>query len=154
MTTRTLACLSVRQPWASLIVHGYKPWENRDWPCSYRGPLLIHAGKTWKADEQAAYDELMRIALDHGDVRRQTVLFTSRVELGALVGVVDMIDCVSREEHIDRGGRLYDGWREWFVGRYGYRLARPCVFKPMILYKGQQGLFRVPFSVVRSYLEK
>ena len=38
-------CLSVRQPWAWLIVHGHKPLENRSWATSYRGPLLIHAAK-------------------------------------------------------------------------------------------------------------
>jgi hypothetical protein len=36
--------LTVRQPWASLIVTGAKDVENRSWPTSYRGTLLIHAG--------------------------------------------------------------------------------------------------------------
>jgi hypothetical protein len=36
--------LSIRQPWAWLIVQGHKPIENRTWPTTYRGPLLIHAG--------------------------------------------------------------------------------------------------------------
>ena len=37
--------LSVRQPWAWLIVYGGKDIENRSWRTPYRGPLLIHAGK-------------------------------------------------------------------------------------------------------------
>lgn len=36
--------LSIRQPWAFLIVHGYKPVENRRWMSQFRGPFLIHAG--------------------------------------------------------------------------------------------------------------
>ena len=35
--------ISVRQPWAWLIVAGHKDIENRTWRTSYRGRLLIHA---------------------------------------------------------------------------------------------------------------
>lgn len=35
--------LSVRQPWASLIVSGLKDIENRTWAPNYLGPVLIHA---------------------------------------------------------------------------------------------------------------
>ena len=35
--------LSVRQPWASLLVRGVKDIENRTWSTTYRGPVLIHA---------------------------------------------------------------------------------------------------------------
>ncbi len=37
--------LSLRQPWAWLVVSGHKDVENRVWRAAYRGPLLIHAGK-------------------------------------------------------------------------------------------------------------
>lgn len=42
----TLPCLSVRQPYADLIVHADKWCENRSWRTNYRGPLLIHASGT------------------------------------------------------------------------------------------------------------
>lgn len=41
-----MSYLSVRQPWAHAIVTGIKPIENRSWKTSFRGPLLIHAGKS------------------------------------------------------------------------------------------------------------
>ncbi len=37
--------LSIRQPWAWLIVNGYKDIENRTWSTRFRGKVLIHAGK-------------------------------------------------------------------------------------------------------------
>src|SRR5262245_56805148 len=37
--------LSVRQPWAALLVAGLKTVEVRTWPTSRRGRILIHAGK-------------------------------------------------------------------------------------------------------------
>jgi hypothetical protein len=47
--------ISIRQPWASLIVSGIKDIENRTWPTRYRGPVLIHASQ--RADD-ATSDEL------------------------------------------------------------------------------------------------
>ena len=35
--------LSVRQPWANLIVRGIKDIENRSWKTNFRGRILIHA---------------------------------------------------------------------------------------------------------------
>ncbi len=40
-----MKCLSVRQPWASLIIRGTKDVENRTWDTDYRGRLAIHASK-------------------------------------------------------------------------------------------------------------
>jgi hypothetical protein len=37
--------LSIRQPWAWLIIAGHKDVENRSWTTTYRGPLLIHAAR-------------------------------------------------------------------------------------------------------------
>lgn len=38
--------LSIKQPWASLIVLGVKRFEIRSWSTDYRGPLLIHASSS------------------------------------------------------------------------------------------------------------
>src|SRR6478736_4125740 len=38
--------LSVRQPFAALLVCGAKKFEARSWDTSYRGPLLIHASSS------------------------------------------------------------------------------------------------------------
>ncbi len=38
--------LSIRQPWASLIVNGYKIFEFRSWNTKFRGEFLIHASLT------------------------------------------------------------------------------------------------------------
>ena len=37
--------LTIKQPWASLIMLGYKRFEFRSWKTNYRGELLIHAGQ-------------------------------------------------------------------------------------------------------------
>ena len=46
MSARIWKVLSIRQPWAWLILHGGKDVENRNWATKVRGRVLIHAGST------------------------------------------------------------------------------------------------------------
>ncbi len=39
-----MKALTVKEPWASLIVQGFKKYEFRSWKTNYRGKVLIHAG--------------------------------------------------------------------------------------------------------------
>ena len=43
-----MLCLSMHQPWASLLVYGIKRVEGRGWNTDFRGRLWIHAGKSGK----------------------------------------------------------------------------------------------------------
>lgn len=36
-------CISMHQPWASLMVHGFKRFEGREWNHSYKGPLWVQS---------------------------------------------------------------------------------------------------------------
>ena len=38
--------LSIKEPWASLIVNGHKCYEFRSWKTKYSGKILIHASKS------------------------------------------------------------------------------------------------------------
>jgi hypothetical protein len=42
-TNGEVKALTIRQPWAELILRGRKPFELRTWRTKYRGPLVIHA---------------------------------------------------------------------------------------------------------------
>lgn len=45
--------LSIKQPWAALLVHGRKSIEVRRWPTARRGPVLIHAARVPDARPEA-----------------------------------------------------------------------------------------------------
>eukprot|EP00913_Durusdinium_trenchii_P025317 g23767.t1 len=49
-------CLSMHQPWASLLVYGFKRAEGRSWKSDHRGRLWIHA--TAKAPDPAEIQAL------------------------------------------------------------------------------------------------
>jgi hypothetical protein len=122
-----MKALSIRQPWAWLIAHGYKDVENRTWFSSYKGPLLIHAGKTMTHDDYQAC-----LIFVNGLEIEPIMDFPSykqlRAELGGIVGQAEMVGCVTESKS------------QWFVGDYGFLMRNALVlpFQPM---KGALGFF-------------
>lgn len=112
-----LRVLSVRQPWAWLIVHGVKDIENRTWSTSCRGLVLIHAPRRvdWAADTR---DLLTRDEI-------------AGLPIGGIIGVVSLVDCVTSSDS------------PWFEGPFGLVLRdpRPLPFRRRV---GRLGLNRIP----------
>lgn len=76
MNNKEIPILSIRQPWADLIVSGKKDIENRSWPTKFRGSFYIHAGKA-KMDELEICDierrfhvRIDRLAMQYGGHHR------------------------------------------------------------------------------------
>lgn len=117
------ACLSIRQPWAWLVINGHKPVENRTWSSRYRGPLLIHAGKQMAADAREAIDLAVGLVAE-------ALPDWTKLPRGGIVGRVEMVDCV--EDHPSM----------WFFGPYGFvfERAEPLPFRPL---RGQRGFWDV-----------
>ncbi|CAF2074913.1 unnamed protein product [Brassica oleracea var. botrytis] len=90
-------CLTMHQPWASLLVHGIKRIEGRSWPAPIRGRLWIHAASkvpdeaTIKAME-AFYQEIY--TLDG----ITDIQFPQHYPVSRLIGCVDVVGCVSCDE--------------------------------------------------------
>lgn len=123
-----LPALSVRQPWAWLIVSGLKDIENRPRRTHHRGPLLIHAGLSL---ESYTEENIEWLAKKYG------VHIPLELDTGGIVGVVDVVDCV--ETHRSK----------WFIeGNNGWVLANPrrLAFRGC---RGALGVFR-PQSMTMS----
>lgn len=125
--------LSVRQPWAWLIVEGFKDIENRTWRTSFCGWVWIHAGKTMtRADYEACE------IFTHGISNIELPSFEELKErCGGIVGRAFLKGCVSESDS------------PWFVGDYGFQLyfAEPTPFVPC---KGALGFFRLLEDVRRE----
>lgn len=141
-----MKALSIRAPWWWYILHGGKDIENRGWPTRFRGPVLVHASKTIVRqelkDDLSAADDILGYtghgvplhdwrAIHHGE------LLNPRWR-GAIVGTVDIVDCVRCSES------------HWFFGPIGFVLANPVAFNEPIPFKGALGLFDVPDDLVRN----
>jgi len=123
-----IPAISIRQPWAELILRGTKTMEVRKWHDAYRGPLWVHTGL--RPDGHACVEYALRDP-------SMSELFT-----GGFVGLVELTAIISfdarcwedlRPEHLDTGSfrpRLFG-----FFLKHARRLRRP------VEAKGDLGLF-------------
>lgn len=128
-----MKALTICQPYAELIARGDKLIENRTWYTPYRGCLAIHAGKSrdWLGydDEEAA-----RYAVD-----------VKSIVFGAVVAVVDLVDCVRVEELPHLLSTHEHAHGPWcLVLKNVRRLAEP------IRYRGAQGLWDCELTLEAS----
>lgn len=124
-----MKALSIRQPWAWLIVQGHKDVENRCWPTTFRGRILVHAGAhLTKPDYQACVLFIAGIGPRDWRLPAYDVL---KAQCGGIVGEVTIVDCVTESAS------------PWFTGEYGFvlKLAKATEFWP---FKGALSFFQVP----------
>ena len=118
----TQKAISIRQPWAWLIVNGYKDIENRTWQTKYTGKILIHASK--KIDYKAY--EWVKNKFDIKIPNPKDLL------VGGIVGKVNVVNCTTISSS------------KWFIGPYGFVLDYPETL-PFMPCKGKLGLFNIDY---------
>lgn len=91
-----MKALTIRQPYASLVMCGAKPYEFRTWRTRYRGPLVIHSGAAFHAWHSLQWRK-SRAVLDAAGY-----LVQEQLPRGALLGVVELVDCISCDGGTDR----------------------------------------------------
>lgn len=137
-----MKALTIRQPYATLIMLGVKQFETRRWRTEYRGPLVIHAAQLGGA---TSTDALMRLERRLGLM--PTTLAEKDYPLGALLGVVTLDEClpisprlIAALTPIEKAlGWYQDGGFVWDLARAGrVRFAAP------IPCGGRLGLWTLP----------
>ena len=114
-----MKAITIKQPWASLIVHGIKNIENRSWQTNFRGRVLIHSsGKPLNYDN--FYDSILTneqlLALPENKEWKDFSFCT-----GSIIGSIEIVDCVQNHSSI---------WAEKEV--YNWVLANPILFESPI----------------------
>jgi len=151
-----MKALSIKQPWAWLICAGMpltekvdlgkgmltvklsgkvviKDIENRSWsiPSWFKLPQRIYVHAPKKRDEEA-----MKWLFNKGFAGMMVLaLYTVGVPTGAIIGEVDIVDCVTASDS------------PWFVGPYGFVLANPELYDKLMPCKGKLGFFE-PDTVI------
>ena len=129
-----MRALTIRQPYASLIMAGIKTVETRSWSTNERGPLAIHAALRPEQD----VNELWRLLEDAGvDIG---------VAFGCVIGVVDIIDVLPTRQHRPARQRPLGDFRR---GRYAWLLANPRELASPIPVRGQQSLWPISARIER-----
>lgn len=124
-----LRALSIRQPWAWMIMNIGKDIENRTWKTNFRGRFLVHASKGCTRDEYLFAAEFAKQAID--DIYRPVTLPPLKsLDRGGIIGSIELTECVQESES------------QWFVGTHGFVLKNPIPIN-FIPYKGRLGFFDI-----------
>ncbi len=121
-----MKALTIKQPWASLIMFGGKDIENRDWhaPAYLIGErIAIHSSK--KLDE-SEFEDAIYFCLER---KLPFLPDVDSVKGGVILGTVSLVDCV--REHSS----------PWFVGDHGFVLADPEPLKAPVQIRGALGFW-------------
>ena len=124
-----MKALSIRQPWAWLIIHGGKDIENRSWHTKYRGRFLVHASQGMTCGE---YDEALDLVHDIGSMELyQRFPSFNALQRGGIIGSVELVDS------------LDTSYSPWYMGQKAFLLRdpKPLPFTP---FKGPLSFFEVP----------
>ena len=120
--------LTIKQPWATLIIQGDKRFEFRSWQTKYRGELLIHAGK----------------GIDKEAIKRLSKYLPENLPSGKILGKVKLVDCIKmspefKEKLLKENNEIYT--KSSFEENYGWQIADIEVFKEPIEAKGHLSLW-------------
>jgi hypothetical protein len=144
-----IPCLSLWQPWASVIFAidpetktPAKIDETRGWPTHVRGLIAIHASKhPVGADDQRYYGRT---------IHRLGLQFAS-MPFGKIIGTVELVNCrptVDVVPHRSDAQLFWGNYEEIEDGkrRYAFELRNPVLLPEPIPFVGRQGFFNVELS--------
>ena len=120
--------ITIKQPWATLIVEGYKRFEFRSWKTNYRVDILIHAGK----------------GIDKEAMERLKKYLPDEIPLGKIIGKATLTDCVPMSKDFadmlaKENNDIYT--THSFSRNYGFKLENVEKLDNPIEIRGQLGLW-------------
>jgi hypothetical protein len=154
--------LSLWQPWATLIAIGAKRFETRSWSTAYRGPIAIHAAKTWTPEQRAMVntDPCRAVLLAAKASRaRYTVQppttwiysadhrYRAGLPHGVIVAVAELVDIYPTADpryahEIEAHGAQHEqAFGDYRAGRFAWRFEQVRALLTPVPCVGHQGLF-------------
>jgi len=122
-----MKALTIKNPWATLIVDGYKKYEFRSWKTNYRGKILIHAGLSLEKDMLNRFKD-----------------YNLDCITGAIIGEADIVDCILVDDEFNNKLRNIDPivyGRSNHVETYAWQLENVKKYDAPIYIKGKLGLW-------------
>lgn len=145
-----IPAISLWQPHATAISIGLKPYETRDWPTRYRGPVAIHASLRPIRETGWWMDQANLKFRQWAQEYRAPVRFP----LGAILCVADLVACFPTHELRDFIPAEHEFWGDFSDGkngvRYAFRLRNIRPLPEPFVTRGYQRMFHVelPESVM------
>lgn len=136
-----IKALSIRQPWATLILRAGKDIENRNWCHRMRGGFLVHAAKGMTEDEWLSAIQFAHFTCGVSKDRLKAFCEQEHLDAlrGGIVGYAEITDCISTQRHLSMRKEQQS---PWFMGDYGFALANQTAL-PFLPMTGRLGFFEV-----------
>ena len=128
-------CLSMHQPWASLLVSGIKRVEGRSWYSAHRGRLWIASTSQKVEKEEIEQWEQSYRNLNPGE----DLQFPDNYPVGALLGCVNVIDCLSNEEYF----KQYSDAKDESSSQYLFVCEDPLELALKLPMRGQHKIYKL-----------
>lgn len=137
--------LTLHQPWATLVAIGAKKIETRSWATKYRGPLAIHASKSFPGVlKTLCMQEPFFDALVVGFCMPNHIVPSKMVvclPLGSILCVCDLVDCAEMGVIGDYTPEPERSFGHYAPGRFAWHLANVRPLQEPIPAKGLQRLW-------------
>ncbi len=124
--------LTIREPWATLIIEGMKEYEFRSWKTNYRGRVLIHAGKGFDKDCATLFQE-----------------YDFTYGKGEIIGEAELVDCIYIDSEFDEKLKAMNSLvygKKNRIGKYAWKFEKVKRYEDRYLVKGQLGLWDYEFD--------
>uniref|UniRef100_A0A8C7ZVX1 Activating signal cointegrator 1 n=1 Tax=Oryzias sinensis TaxID=183150 RepID=A0A8C7ZVX1_9TELE len=138
-------CLSMHQPWASLLVKGIKKVEGRTWYTSHRGRLWIAAAAKKPTPQEIAEVEEMYRRLSKKEMK-----FPKDYPTGCLLGCINVTDCLSQQQFRDQFPETCEESSSPFV----FICTNPHELLVKFPMKGKHKIYCPPFLSKQSFKKK
>ena len=126
-----LVAITVYQPWGWAIFNAGKDIENRPYATLVRGRVAIHTAQRGTQVRYVQAKDYIKAAYSISHSESLHVPERDSVIKGAIIGLVDIVDCVNYHSS------------PWFMGGYGYLLANPLALPEPIYCMGAEGFWPV-----------
>ncbi len=124
--------LTIREPWASLIIEGYKEYEFRSWKTNYRGKILIHAGLNIEKNNLVKFKD-----------------YDINIQKGKIIGEAMLTDCIKVTEDFQKEllkkDKIVYGQSDHAID-YAWKLENVIKYEEPISVKGKLGLWNYEFD--------
>ena len=137
-----MQALTIREPWASLIVSTNKKFETRDWKRNYRGLLAIHSGKQSVPVED--YPLGLEEILDDLEIT-QNDLNNNKQKIIAIATLKEIH--LMTDKFINEQTELERLTGFWEPGLYAWELTNIKPLSEPIAARGMPGLWEVPDNI-------
>ena len=121
--------LTIREPWASLIINDYKKYEFRSWKTNYRGKILIHTSQKIEKEMLSRFKDYNLNCIG-----------------GSIIGEAELTDCILVDENFNQNLRKIDNivyGRSNHVEKYAWKLENVKKYDEPISMKGKLGLWNI-----------